>query len=216
MNLETELRALEIAWPETPAFALQQRKRRRWVLVAALAAAAIVAAFAVPQSRGAILRFFHLGAATVEFVDTLPPADRRPLTAELGRPILLDAARVIVPGLRLPPVTPTPPVYYAGGQIIAFIFRSEGSPVLLNEIGSNDPAYLKKLSGFGTRVEGVDLYDGGLWISGREHVVTWPNRSPRLAGNVLIWREGGTTYRLEGPGLTQERAIRLAQSLRRG
>ena len=215
MNLESELRALEIAWPETPAFAPKPH-RRRWPLVAALAAAAVVAAFAVPQSRGAILRFFHLGAARIEFVETLPPADRRPLAEGLGRPIPLDAARVMVPGLRLPPVNPTPPVYYEGGEIIAFIFRSEGRPVLLNEIRSGDPAYLKKLASFGTRVEGVALYDGGLWVSGREHVVSWPNRSPRLAGNVLIWRDGGTTYRLEGPGLTRENAIRLAQSLRRG
>src|SRR3954453_3689411 len=123
MNLETELRALDVAWPETPAFALKPR-RRRWPFVAALAAAAIAAAFAVPQSRGAILRFFHLGAATVEFVDTLPPADRRPLSEGLGRSIPLDAARVLVPGLRLPPVTPTPPVYYEGGVVIAFVFRS--------------------------------------------------------------------------------------------
>jgi hypothetical protein len=215
MNLETELRALDVAWPETPAFALTPQ-RRRWPLVAALAAAALAAAFAVPQSRGAILRFFHLGAASVEVVDTLPAADRRPLADGLGRPIPLDAARALVPGLRLPPVSPPPPVYYEGGEVIALIFRSGGRPVLLNEIRSGDPGYLKKLAAFGTRLEPVDLYGGGLWISGREHVVSWPNRSPRLAGNVLVWREGGTTYRLEGPGLTREDAIRIAKSLRRG
>jgi hypothetical protein len=113
-------------------------------------------------------------------------------------------------------VSPTPPAYYEGGALVAFIFRSEGRPVLLNEIGSGDPAYLKKLASSGTRVEPVDLGDGGLWVTGRPHVVAWPNRSPRLAGNVLIWRRGGTTYRLEGPGLTRDTAIRLAGSLRRG
>jgi hypothetical protein len=215
MDLETELRALDVAWPETPAFALE-RRGRRWPLVAALAAAAFVAALAVPQSRGAILRFFHLGAARVEVVETLPPADRRPLAEGLGRAIPLDAARTLVPGLRLPPVSPPPPVYYEGGEIIALIFRSGGRPVLLNEIRSSDPGYLKKLAAFGTSVDSVDLYDGGLWISGRQHVVTWPNRSPRLAGNVLIWRQGGTTYRLEGPGLARDEAILVARSLRRG
>jgi hypothetical protein len=215
MNLESELRALEIAWPETPVFALQ-RRRRRWPFAVALAAAALAAALAVPQSRGAILRFFHLGAARIELVETLPPADRRPLAEGLGRPIPLDAARTLVPGLRLPPVTPVPAVYYEGGEIVAFIFRSDGRPVLLNEIRSSDEGYMKKLASFGTHVEPVQLYDAGLWISGREHVVSWPNRSPRLAGNVLIWRDDGTTFRLEGPGLTRDRAIRLAQSLRRG
>src|SRR3954451_9298214 len=111
MNLETELRALDVAWPETPAFALKPR-RRRWPLVAALADAAVVAAFAVPQSRGAILRFFHLGAASVEVVETLPAADRRPLTEGLGRPIPLDAARTVVPGLRLPPAWPSAPMHF--------------------------------------------------------------------------------------------------------
>src|SRR3954471_12370903 len=215
MNLETELRALDVVWPETPVFALKPR-RRRWPLVAALAAAAIVAAFAVPHSRGAILRFFHLGAASVEVVQTLPAAERRPLTEGLGRAIPLAAARTVIPGLRLPPASPPPPVYYEGGAVIGLIFRSGGRPVLLNEIRSSDAGFLKKLAAFGTSVDPVDLYDGGLWVSGREHVVTWPNRSPRLAGNVLIWRQGGTTYRLEGPGLTRDEAIRVARSLRRG
>src|SRR4051794_16038131 len=162
MNLEAELRALDVAWPETPAFALKPR-RRRWPFVAALAAAAIVAAFAVPQSRGAILRFFHLGAARVEVVQTLPAAERRPLAEGLGRAIPLDAARTVVPGLRLPPVSPPPPVYYEGGAVIGLIFRSGGRPVLLNEIRSSDAGYLKKLVAFGTSVDPVDLYGGGLW-----------------------------------------------------
>ena len=51
--------------------------------------------FAVPQSRGAILRFFHLGADTIEFVDTLPPADERPLDAGLGAPVSLADARAL-------------------------------------------------------------------------------------------------------------------------
>src|SRR3954452_13009374 len=102
MNLETELRALEVAWPETPAFALA-RRRRRWPIVAACAAAAVAAAFAVPQSRGAILRLFHLGAASVEVVETLPAAERRPLAEGLGRPIPLDGGRALGPRPLPPP-----------------------------------------------------------------------------------------------------------------
>src|SRR5256885_14647297 len=44
-------------------------------------------AMAVPQARGAILRFFHIGSVTVERVETLPPAQQRPLAARL-RPAL--------------------------------------------------------------------------------------------------------------------------------
>ena len=74
MALERELRALPIEWPATPQLRLElAHERRRWPLVAAIALAAVAAAFAVPQSRGAILRFFHIGADKIQFVDTLPP-----------------------------------------------------------------------------------------------------------------------------------------------
>ncbi len=88
MDLERELSALEVAWPETPVFrlALPERRRRRWPVVAvALAAAiAIAAAFAVPSSRGAILRFLHLRGVVIERVERLPAAQERPLGAGLG------------------------------------------------------------------------------------------------------------------------------------
>ena len=221
MDLESELRALDLDWPSTPApFELGPsvlpRRRRRWAIAAAgAAAAAVAAAFAVPQSRGALLRFLHLGAARVELVQTLPPAERRSLTADLGRPVPLAVARGLVPGLRLPPLDPPPPAY-AEGEVVSFVFRSDGRPVLLNELPGGGSLYLKKLAAFGTSVEPVDLFDGGLWVTGREHVVTFPNRSPRLAGDVLVWLEGDTTFRLEGPGLAKADALRLARSLRRG
>jgi hypothetical protein len=46
--------------------------------------------------------------------------------------------------------------------------------------------------------------DFALWIEGGEHVLRWNfhNREreipTRLAGNVLLWLSGNTTYRLEG------------------
>jgi len=47
-------------------------------------------------------------------------------------------------------------------------------------------------------------------------VVGFPRRSPRLAGNVLLWEHGRTTYRLEGPSLARDDAIEFVQSLRKG
>src|SRR5512136_1470710 len=83
MDLERELRALAVAWPETPELRvdLGMRERSRRPLLVAVAVALV---FAVPQSRGAILRFLHLGGVTVEVVDTLPSAQERPLAAGLG------------------------------------------------------------------------------------------------------------------------------------
>src|SRR4030095_5276448 len=103
MDLARDLTRLDVAWPETPELQLELAPRRRklWPVAVALAAVvAVAAAFAVPQSRGAILRFFHLGAAKIEVVDTLPPAESRPLEAGLGPVVPLLQA----PGLPAAPL----------------------------------------------------------------------------------------------------------------
>ena len=89
MDLERELRALEVEWPPTPELRLvlepvRRGSRRPLFAAVALALVALAAAFAVPQSRGAILRFLHLGGESIQFVETLPPAGTRPLDAGLG------------------------------------------------------------------------------------------------------------------------------------
>src|SRR5438034_7693323 len=125
MNLESELRGLAIDWPETPPLRLElgRRRSRRWPIAVALAAAALAAAFAVPQSRGAILRALHLGGATVEFVDTLPPAESQPLAAGLGPVIPLGSAKRLVPGLLLPPLDPPPPLHYTPANVVSLVFE---------------------------------------------------------------------------------------------
>jgi hypothetical protein len=222
MNLEAELRALEVEWPETPHLELvleprPRRDRRPLVVAVALAVVALAAALAVPQSRGAILRLFHLGGATVKVVDTLPRADERPLTEGLGPVVSLDSARRVLPGLLLPPLDPVPPLHFGSGQVVSVVFEHESHPVLLSELPAGGGMYLKKLASGGSQIEPLRVRgDEGLWISGGPHVVYFPYRSPRLAGNVLLWATGSTTYRLEGPNLTQADALAIAESLRRG
>jgi hypothetical protein len=217
MNLETELRSLSIDWPETPQLALELTRRRRWPLAVALVTAAVVAAaLAVPQSRGAILRLFHLGGATVQVVGTLPPAESRPLTAGLGPVLPLGTVERLLPGLLLPRLEPPPALHYAPDVVVSLVVEHRGQPVLLTELGGGG-AYLKKLASGSTRIEPVRVgADAGLWISGGPHVVSIPQHSPRLTGDVLLWAHGATTYRLEGPGLTRDGAIEFAQSLRKG
>src|SRR5437868_255506 len=115
MDLELELRSLQVEWPPTPEFRLAleaRRARRRWPLAIAIALVlAIGAAFAVPQSRGAILRFFHIGAESIRFVDTLPPAQQQPLDANLGAPTTLANAKQVVPDLLLPPLDRPPTLH---------------------------------------------------------------------------------------------------------
>jgi hypothetical protein len=216
MNLERELRALPIEWPATPSFALrvEPRRRRSWLAAAALALAAVAVAFAVPQSRAAILDFFDLGGAHVEFVDTLPPAQERPLDAGLGEPVTLEAARHVFHRLLLPPLDPLPRLHLAPGDFVSLVFAYHGHPVLLTEFGNG--YYLKKLVSGQTSVEFLRVRGTeGAWLSGGPHVI-FLDRSPRLAGNVLLWATDHATYRLEGPALKQADALALANSLRRG
>src|SRR4029453_9608988 len=95
--LEQRLQALgrELEYPSEPdvteaVLARLDRRPFPWrlvVIAAAVLALAIGAAFAVPQARSAILRFFHLRGASVERVETLPPAVERSRAGGLGRPL---------------------------------------------------------------------------------------------------------------------------------
>jgi hypothetical protein len=218
MNLERELRALEVDWPRTPdpvlALGLRPRRRGRLLLAAvALGLAALAAAFAVPQSRGAILRFLHLGGESIEFVETLPPAQARALDAGLGAPVSEAEARVLVPALLLPPLAGRVPLKRSG-DVVSLVFLHRGEPVLMSELTSGQGIFLKKLAGTGS-AEWVNVRGtSGLWLSGAPHVFFFPHEPPRLAGSTLVWATESTTYRLEGPGLSRDDALALARSLR--
>jgi hypothetical protein len=210
-DVERELRTLRIDWPPTPdvtgRLELRPRPRRRALVAAvALVAVALAAAFAVPQSRSAILRFFHLRGVTVEQVDTLPPAQEVPLSSGLGGVVGDERARQVLGGPFRPAEHGT---LYERDGIVSTLLRG---PVLLTEFGA--PEFLKKF--VTSNVEWVEVVPGvqGLWIAGPPHVVYFfPQASPRLAGNVLVWATDRRTYRLEGPGLTRDEALRLAREM---
>jgi hypothetical protein len=222
MDLEHELRALagELTWPPTPplrpTLAPRRRDRRPPLTVAiALAIAAVAAAFAVPQSRAAILRFLHLGGTTIQFVSTLPQAEEAPLSSNLGATVSEPDARTLLDGhLLLPLLTPQPPLH-AQGQIVSLLFLNRGHEVLLSEGNTGSSVFLKKLASSATRATAVPVgRDLGVWLSGAPHVVYFPGAPPRLAGNVLIWQHGPLTLRLEGRNLTETGALELAAALR--
>jgi hypothetical protein len=196
--------------------------RRAAVLALALVAIAVGAAFAVPQARSAILRFFHIGGETIIRVDTLPPAVERSQAAGLGSPVSRSQAEHTL-GFRLllPPVHRKPPerVYLLGDSVGTVVLRSHGHPVLLSEFSSPGEMGLKKLTVNQTRVEWVQV-DGrtALWIRGT-HTLTYFDRqlgfreqTIRIRSNVLVWTRGRLTLRLEGD-LTRSQAIALAKSV---
>jgi hypothetical protein len=215
MDLERELRALPVDWPATPAFRLEPHvHRRRWPLAVAIALAAAAVAFAVPESRGAILRFFDIGTVRIRLVSTLPPAQEKPLTEGLGPAVPPAEVRGRFHQLLVPPLDPMPALHVAGGGFVSVVFDVHGRPVLLSELPNG--VYVQKLVGASSTVENVRVRGvRGFWLSGGQHIF-FTNRSPRLAGNVLLWAEHDATYRLEGPRLRKEDAIALADSLRRG
>ncbi len=214
------LLAAEVEWPPTPELelpALPERRRAplwRPLLVAAavLLVAACVAAL-VPGARSAILHWFRIGGASVERVQTLPPAERRSLAAALGRPVgAAEAERVLGAPVRRP--SNARQLYLQGGVVSALLETGAG-PVLFSELRSHDlPMLLKKLASGSTNVEFVTVAGGtGAWIAGSRHVVIFPSAPPRLAGNTLLWEQGGITYRLEGARLERATALALALSL---
>ena len=209
---------------------LERRPRRPfpWRQVAyglAVIAVAIAAAFAVPQARTTILRWFHLRGATVERVETLPPAVERSQAGGLGRPYsLAEAQRILGFHLAPPPVEGGKPkrVYVLDRALASVIVHAHGGSVLLSEYPWADVEFLKKAAGEETRIEPVRIgSEPGLWLEGPTHVLMYldRNRVPHerrailIHGNVLLWVHGALTLRLEGK-LTRAEALRLARSIR--
>jgi hypothetical protein len=222
MNLEEALRALPVAFPEQPDLAprvlarIERPSRRRWWLVAALAAlAAAGALLAIPQTRAAILDLLRVGGVEVERVDTQPRAPVRP--PALGREVPFAVAQRAVD---FPLLAPSSSVAYLDGSIVNLRWKR----YVLSQWRGEQLAYAMKQVGPGSRTVGVSVRGAtGLWITGARHEIFYRDpttgevvaTSRRLVGNVLIWEAGGITYRLEGARtLADARAV--AGNLRRG
>src|SRR5438093_4261558 len=152
-ELERALVALggELEFPPTPDLRTrvgERLQRRRWVrplvFAVALGALAVGVALAVPPARSAILKFFHIGSATVERVETLPPAQQRPLVSGLGPALVREDAEMYAQlGITLPSnVEPTR--YYAQPGLIATLLQYRGKPVLLAEMRGDQVSVVKK------------------------------------------------------------------------
>jgi hypothetical protein len=234
-ELERRLVALggELELPAEPDLAaavaarLEERPRRPFpwraaALVAAVVAVAIAAAFAVPQARTTILRWFHLRGVTVERVETLPTAVERAQAGGLGQPYSLsEAERLVGFDLALPRFAhgerPNR-VFVLDAQLATVVVRAHGRPALLSEFRSSDFDFIKKATVEETRVEPVHVgNDPGLWVGGGTHVLVYPGaqtqRATLIHGNVLLWVHGNLTLRLEGK-LTRSEALRLARTIR--
>ena len=212
-DLELELRDLAAHLDVPPAPPLsgavlarltrRRRRRRRLFFALAIGIAALAMALAVPGSRAALLRFFHLRGAAVTLVDKLPPLTTH---RSLGVPIALDQVSI---RLRLPygrrPRGSTPATAGTGSATPACScssFRSDGGATILKKYAraTADVEYL--------RVHG----EPGIWIGAR-HALYLPGGRPVAAGHALIWQHGGLTLRLEA-AVGREQALAIARNVR--
>lgn len=194
-------RALDVpAAPDVmPAVRPRLAARRRWWPAAVVVlAAALAVALAVPGSRAAMLRFFHIRGAEVKLVDRVPAVRSAPLGERIRardasfRLLLLDGR--------------APEAVYRARE--GYWLRYPG--VLLFEFESGSASVLKKVAGGGTRVTYVDVgREPGIWIGPGAHVVYLPGGEVRRAHATLLWQRGTITLRLEGP-LTQAKATKIA------
>jgi hypothetical protein len=228
-ELETALRQLggEVAFPPTPELASAIRGRlerppRFWkrpvaVALAIVVIAAIAAAFAVPQSRSAILDWLGLSNVSVVRVEKLPvvPANGG---LDLGQQVTLDEAKRRAPWLRLSDSDPDS-VWLneslPGGKVSLLWGTPSGVRLLLTEVTGR--AYIEKVIAADTQAERVEVGDAGAWFQG-PHVVMFRDRDgrfhdsqARLARNTLVWQLGDVTLRLEG-GLSKAEALRIART----
>jgi hypothetical protein len=167
---------------------------------------------------------------------TLVPVNVR---LSLGEPLAsLAEARARVPYAVLAPTLPelgTPDELYleprpVGGQV-ALVYRARpglpesvqtGVAVLVTQFqGRLEPGLIGKGLGPNSRLEQVAVNGrSALWIEGFPHQFIYYDRDGkmenaliRLAGNVLLWEQGGLTLRIEG-SLSKEQALRIAESVR--
>src|SRR5207249_3115195 len=131
-------------------------------------------------------------------------ARERPLAAGLGPALRLQQAEARS-RVRLILRAPRPQRFYARPGLIATLLQYRGKPVLLAELQGDQLGITKKLATPETDVEPAHIGSFGLWLQGGKHVIYWETGGghgnqiePRMAGNVLIWTEGGRTFRLEG------------------
>ena len=213
--------------------------RRLAVAALALVLLAVVVVVATPGTREAVARrlglpgvAIHLGGQTPS-TPTLPAGPGANL--DLGRRVTLEQA---ADGLSFGLLVPTAPgferpdaVYRSdnvpGGRVDMLWRPRPGLPVspftdaglLLTEFRA-DPL-IEKIAKSGGNVTAVEVAGGtGYWFEGSPHEFgytdsggTFREETVRLAGNTLLWTQGGLTLRLEGQ-ISQAEALRIAESLR--
>ena len=238
-ELERELRALRVEWPETPDLAgavvarLPERRPRRglwlewpaWQVAVALGAVLVAVVMAVPPARSAVLDLLGFGSVRIERAEPRPPEFGSELA--LGEAVTLETARRRADFPVLVPEAVGPPdAVYFGAQPprVDLVYRPrEGLPrLLISEFRAVATPMIEKTLGEATRIERLTVGDDpAFFITGADHGFAYvlPSgdanfETQRLAGpTLLVERSDGVLLRVEGE-LTREQAVRIAESVR--
>jgi hypothetical protein len=201
--------------------------RRALVIALAVLAVAIGAVMAVPQTRAAILEFFHLRGVTIERVGELPtvPVNDDFNKLLVGRPVTLEEAEELVSfDIVVPEALGDPDgIYYQdsppGGMVSLVYGTLENPRVLFTQFRATVDQVIYKKVAATTRIQPVQI-DGrqGYFLSGDPHDFAYYDADQqfrqelvRLAGNTLLWERGLLTLRLEAD-ITLQEALKIARS----
>lgn len=237
-DLERKLRsaAERIHWPDadlrgavTSAIgARQPGPRRRWLQLAAAAAAVTLLVLATPAGRQAVADILEVAGIRVGWGDA---ASAPGAGLELGEEMSLEEAADLVDHPLLHPTEIPDAVYYeelADTDAIHMVWAGEDDLPAAGDTGigllytqlraGTSKLFLKSLSP-DTEARPVTVRgQQGLWIEGAPHVILYEDESglreerARLAANVLAWEEGGVTHRIETT-LGLEETLGLAGAL---
>jgi hypothetical protein len=213
---------------ERPGSRLGLTRRRGLGLAFALLVVSLAAVMAVPQTRGAILEFFHLRGVTIERVGELPtvPLERDFNKLFLGEEVSLDEARdradfeIVVPEALGDPdgvyFQESPP----GGMVSLVYGTPERPRALFTQFRGSVEEVIFKKTAAGTQIDSVRVGgEPGYFLSGNPHDFSYLDRRGefrqeivRLAGNTLLWERGPLTLRLEAD-INQQEALKIARSV---
>ena len=213
------------------------RRRTTWYAVAAAVLLVLALVAALPGPRRAVADFFGLPGIRIEFLS--PGEGDVGAPKDIGSTLLFGERTTLAEAQAAAPfpivVHGEPDEAYLrdadGVAAVSLIYRASGELPEIGETGvgmllmefqtSDDTPFLaKRAMGDGT-ITVVTLVDGrdAFWITNGELIVQPPDLDApetsgfsRRSGNVLIWSDGQTTYRMETM-LGREDAIAIAESL---
>jgi hypothetical protein len=228
--------AREFPYPLTPDLSRARARRMGKLrpLAVALASLAIMLAalLAVPSVRAGVMQFLQVGAVRIFVGEPTPTAAVSPgptppslgrllnLTGETSLAQLKGRLGFIVRLPQYPAGLGPPDAAFAqdlAGPAVILVWRDPADParlrLALHELSSG--ALIEKAAPVALATTAVHGQPA-IWTTG-PYIVQAVNQDLdfryTVLGHVLIWSEGGVTYRLE-TGLTLDEAVKIAESLK--